>query len=128
MAEDIHSVDIGLHLRGGGRALSDPSAVSFTAAWPDGKPVSAEVHLLTSRPYFGGVRYWYQCPKCGRRAGKLYFAGNLACRRCHGLVYRLQYRKDGLTALLHSVIKRRVTRTALRFVQSLAQQSRAMSV
>jgi hypothetical protein len=47
--------------------------------------------------HFGSVRPWFVCPAycngrhCGRRAGILYFAGELfACRRCHGLSYASQ--------------------------------------
>jgi transposase-like protein len=44
------------------------------------------------------------CPKCARRVEKLYRppeAGptDLACRRCHNLAYRSQYRKGILGAL-----------------------------
>jgi hypothetical protein len=53
--------------------------------------------LQTSRPYFGGVRWWFACPlgsegsPCNRRVGKLYLPPHsryFACRYCHGLVYR----------------------------------------
>lgn len=50
------------------------------------------VDLSARRMRFGGV-YWYMhCPQCGRRVRKLYvpLLGRhfLACRRCHGLVYK----------------------------------------
>jgi len=127
LAEDINAIDIGQHVRGadGSRPLSGASVASVAAYWADGRRVSAMVHLLTSRPHFGGMRYWYQCPKCGRRAGKLYLpdaSEGLACRQCHGLVYRLQYRKDGRTAFLHSLAKQRLSPKALSFGESLAKQ------
>ena len=44
----------------------------------------------TSKPYFGGERFWFQCSACGYRVGILYLneAGNyLTCRKCAGLYY-----------------------------------------
>jgi hypothetical protein len=41
----------------------------------------------------GGVRHWWCCPGCGRRADSLYLpAGRerLGCRRCCRLTYRCQ--------------------------------------
>lgn len=40
---------------------------------------------------YGGLRYWWQCPKCGRRVGVLYSLpwqfNEWACRHCHGAVH-----------------------------------------
>ena len=46
--------------------------------------------LTTTTPRFGGLRYWFLCPRCGRRAGKLYHVERWACRRCHNLAYQSQ--------------------------------------
>lgn len=47
--------------------------------------------LTTTVPHFGGARFWFRCPHCGRR-GRTLFATDRklepACRRCHGLQYR----------------------------------------
>ncbi len=51
--------------------------------------VEVRIPLETTRPHFGGVRWWGRCP-CGRRVRKLYLppgAGRFACRTCHGLTY-----------------------------------------
>ncbi len=54
------------------------------------------VRLTTTRPRFGGLRWWFVCPlvangvPCGRRAGKLYLPPGgryFGCRLCHGLTY-----------------------------------------
>lgn len=45
------------------------------------------VNVTTTRPFFGGVRNWFSCPRCGRRCGVLYGPDVFACRLCHGLVY-----------------------------------------
>lgn len=46
--------------------------------------------LTTTTPRFGGLRYWFLCPRCGRQAGKLYHVDRWACRRCHNLAYKSQ--------------------------------------
>ncbi len=47
---------------------------------------------LTSTPcHFGGVRWWFACPPCGRRVGILYLpsGGKLfRCRHCYDLSYQ----------------------------------------
>lgn len=53
--------------------------------------------LVATRPYFGGVRLWFRCPRsgCGRRCSILYRASDtnaraFACRRCYRLDYPTQ--------------------------------------
>ena len=51
--------------------------------------VEVRIPLETTRPHFGGVRWWGRCP-CGRRVMKVYLppGGNrFECRTCHGLTY-----------------------------------------
>src|SRR5262245_58476814 len=54
------------------------------------------VRLVTTRPRFGGLRWWFVCPlvvngrPCGRRVGKLYLPPGgryFGCRGCHRLTY-----------------------------------------
>jgi hypothetical protein len=54
------------------------------------------IHLVTTRPRFGGQRWWLICPlggngrPCGRRVGKLYLSPHcryFGCRHCHELTY-----------------------------------------
>lgn len=61
--------------------------------WLGGTSVSDRVALTTTRPRFGGPRWWFRCPGCGRRCGTLYRpprAMHFRCRRCHDLAYRSQ--------------------------------------
>ena len=44
--------------------------LSVTYTLEDGSTTSVE--LETTRPNFGGTRYWFRCPHCGRRKRKLY--------------------------------------------------------
>ena len=54
------------------------------------RPTWGGFALTTTTPRFGGLRYWFLCPRCGRRAGKLYHVERWACRRCHNLAYQSQ--------------------------------------
>lgn len=47
--------------------------------------------LTATTPNFGGFRFWFQCPRCSRRAQTLFVTQQKlepACRTCHGLQYR----------------------------------------
>jgi hypothetical protein len=73
-----------------------------------GEAVEIPVPLETTRPHFGGVRWWGRCPlvvngtPCNRRIGKLYLTPGgryFGCRRCHGLTYtscQESHKHDGL--------------------------------
>lgn len=64
-------------------------------AWGEaGEHVVNPVALETTRPHFGGVRWWGRCPlavggvACNRRIRKLYLRGRyFGCRHCHKLTY-----------------------------------------
>jgi hypothetical protein len=48
------------------------------------------INLCTTKPHFGGTRYWFTC-RCGRRVGRLYVSEGdttFRCRLCHGWTYR----------------------------------------
>lgn len=45
------------------------------------------VRWVTTRPHFGGVRYWWRCPACNRRCATLYGGRYFLCRTCHRLAY-----------------------------------------
>ena len=54
------------------------------------------VRLTTAKSGAAGVRVWWVCPSCGRRAGKLYLPParpRLACRTCCRLLYNSQFRR-----------------------------------
>lgn len=65
---------------------------TVTLAGGDPQQVDYTVPLVTTRPHFGGLRWWFLCPAvgCGRRVGKLYLAPRsryFVCRHCGGLTY-----------------------------------------
>ena len=48
------------------------------------------IKLDKTRCHLGGVRYWFLCPNCGRRSGKLYrkpIGEMYLCRNCNDLTY-----------------------------------------
>jgi hypothetical protein len=63
---------------------------------PKKEEVEYEIALQTTRPYFGGLRWWFTCPlitrgrACERRVGRLYLppgARYYGCRHCYDLTY-----------------------------------------
>ncbi len=84
-----------------------PSATATTTL-PDGRTAYQTLGLTVTKPRFGGLRWWYVCPGCKRRARKLYNTGDdprLLCRRCRGLVYECQYQKHPLLVYLRRLRK-----------------------
>ncbi len=52
--------------------------------------VVQHVQLTATRPRYGGLRWWFECPGCDRRASKLYLPPRknlFMCRVCHDLSY-----------------------------------------
>ena len=55
------------------------------------RDASQRIYLAVSPCHFGGVRRWFTCPVCGRRAGLLYLrSGRFACRHCQRVSYTCQ--------------------------------------
>jgi hypothetical protein len=73
----------------GGSVLS----LTYSTRWG----VSNEqLPLVTTRPHFGGRRWWFRCPSCHDLAARLYRprASRWLCRSCHGLTYRSTQEHD----------------------------------
>jgi hypothetical protein len=73
---------------------SPPCIRLFYTVGTPGEALDYRVGLVTTRPRFGGLRWWFVCPlavngrPCGRRVAKLYLRGKyFGCRHCHGLTY-----------------------------------------
>ena len=50
-----------------------------------------KIELTTSNVHFGGVRYWFKCPVCARKAETLFvhpLTQQIGCRACLRLEYR----------------------------------------
>jgi hypothetical protein len=77
----------------------DPAAPSLRLSYTivrTGEALDYRVGLTTTRPRFGGLRWWFICPlvvngsTCARRVGKLYLPPGgryYGCRHCYDLTY-----------------------------------------
>jgi hypothetical protein len=65
----------------------------------NGKPFDYLVRVVTTPCNYGGVRYWWLCPHCGRRCRILYCHGLFVCRQCSGAYYETQASKDLLVRI-----------------------------
>jgi hypothetical protein len=79
----------------------DDPTLRLWYSWPasarrEKEAADYHVRLTTTRPHFGGLRWWFLCPlladgwPCLRRVGKLYLppgAWYFGCRQCHDLTY-----------------------------------------
>jgi hypothetical protein len=89
--------------------------LSYSWVWTSTREQESAAYtvlLTTTRPRFGGLRWWFVCPlrvngrECGRRVGKLYLPPRgryFGCRHCYELTYTScqESRKyDGLARLL----------------------------
>ncbi|MCY2931602.1 MAG: hypothetical protein NTV86_19345 [Planctomycetota bacterium] len=55
--------------------------------------VRQRIPLTSTGLAYGGHRWWFTCPACGRRRGVLVLPPGeqgFACRQCHGLLYASQ--------------------------------------
>lgn len=85
LVEQCQSLDISKYLRGVKEQLKELAINSEIEA--DG----LQIGLITSQTNYRGLRFWFKCPLCGYRAGKLYkhpTSHILGCRVCLNLEYR----------------------------------------
>lgn len=69
----------------------------------NGNPINQTITVTRAACHLGGTRYWLACPRCGKRAAKLYLPVDVsvrpnrkgfACRHCHGLGYAVRNTKN----------------------------------
>jgi hypothetical protein len=82
------TVDTLLPFRLGWTATPDGFTVTLEAAHGDGTTSPLVVHLVAIPCAFGGQRYLFRCPGCGRRRAALFWSDErLLCRTCAKLRY-----------------------------------------
>jgi hypothetical protein len=73
------------------RASVDPTIRLKYTAMLTGEQFNYPVCLKTTVPTYGGLKWWFTCPRaCGRRVRKLFIApgsNQFSCRHCHDLSY-----------------------------------------
>ena len=81
-----------------------PTRHDLSLSWSNGERLNVTLFTTTTRPFYGGARRWFRCPRCGRRCAKLYTPDYCRvpfhCRVCLQLVYQSQYRKGKLSIFL----------------------------
>ena len=77
---------------GARRTVESCESVDIREWLRTGYPISGTVSLTSTACNFGGERYWFECPGCSCRVTTLFRVGErFACRKCHGLNYRMQH-------------------------------------
>jgi ribosomal protein L37AE/L43A len=61
--------------------------INLTWSNRQGETITQKINLITTKQKFGNERYYFQCPKCGRKAFKLYAGSYFYCRYCYNLTY-----------------------------------------
>lgn len=79
-------------------------SVIFSYTYNNKPHRGVEIRLTWYSPGFGGRRYLFVCPHCGRNVRTLHFRyGEIACRICHDLTYEScieNHRFDSLSKLM----------------------------
>ena len=67
----------------------DDSWISLTYKTITSEQISQGIYLLVTFPHYGGIRWWFECPDCEKKAAKLYLAKepHFSCRKCANLTY-----------------------------------------
>ena len=67
----------------------DDSWISLTYTTTSREQINQGIYLLVTFPYYGGIRWWFECSDCGKKAVKLYLAKEpqFSCRKCANLTY-----------------------------------------
>ncbi len=81
---------------------------TFTTGARKGEKVDYHVILVSTRPYLGGLRWWFLCPAegCLRQVAKLYLppgARYFCCRHCYDLTYQSSQEHDKSTDWLRKL-------------------------
>ena len=56
----------------------------------NGENINCKIPIEVGNPNYGGKRYWFVCPRCGRKVAFLYLRKKFLCRHCHNLSYKTQ--------------------------------------
>ena len=68
---------------------TDDSCINLDYQTGAGNHINEDIFLIATVPNYGGIRWWFECPDCGRKAVKLYMGHKpyFKCRKCLNLTY-----------------------------------------
>ena len=55
-----------------------------------------KIKLITSTTRYNGIRFWFECPLCKKRAGVIFkhpLSNKIGCRQCLNLEYKARQHK-----------------------------------
>jgi hypothetical protein len=93
----------------GGEKLLLVLSYRWSSDEKESQSIKVPIFLETTRPHFGGLRWWGRCPlevggvPCRRRVAKLYLPPGsryFGCRQCHQLTYHSAQTHDGRVSRL----------------------------
>lgn len=85
--EDLESIDINEYVRIVNRQLKERLISSQLEI------NGLNIDVTTSKSVFNGDRFWFKCPRCLKKRGKLLknpINSNIECRQCLSLIYQSQ--------------------------------------
>ncbi|MSQ47311.1 MAG: hypothetical protein EXR78_02810 [Deltaproteobacteria bacterium] len=65
--------------------------------WGYSPSFTAQLRVRSTEPFLGGRRFWFTCPRCGRRCRVVYLppaSTRVGCRLCLSLRYQSQSRSS----------------------------------
>ena len=64
--------------------------ITLNYTFREKEDLNYKIPITYNIPYYGGRRYWFICPKCGRKVAFLYGGKYFLCRHCQNLSYPTQ--------------------------------------
>lgn len=66
------------------------SYIELNYTYKDNEHLNYRVQIISTTPNYGGKRYWFVCPQCGKKVAFIYCKKYFWCRHCHNLCYKTQ--------------------------------------
>lgn len=70
--------------------IGENRSITLSYTYNDKENIRFEIPVVCSFPHYGGKRYWFVCPRCGRKVAFLYGGKYFWCRQCQNLSYPTQ--------------------------------------
>ena len=70
--------------------IGENRSITLSYTYNDKENIRFEIPVVCSFPHYGGKRYWFLCPRCGRKVAFLYSGKYFWCRKCQNLSYPTQ--------------------------------------